>query len=75
MTSNGDELTGTYTSSVDLGIGVVPGIVAFVNNYTAVEVSVGVLGVDLSRTKHKTDHFTQVNSRQALPISESIYSL
>ena len=55
VTSNGDELTGTYTSSVDLGIGVVPGIVAFVNNYTAVEVSVGVLGVDLSRTRHKTD--------------------
>ena len=55
VTSDGNELTGTYTSSVDLGIGVMPGIVAFVNNFTAVEVSVGVLGVDLSRTKHKTD--------------------
>lgn len=55
VTSDGNELTGTFTTSNDIGIGVVPGIVAFVNNYTAVEVSVGVLGVDFSRTKHTTD--------------------
>ena len=34
-------MSGTYSTSTDLGIGVSPGIVAFVNNYTAVEVSVG----------------------------------
>ena len=41
VTKEGNELTGTYSTSTDLGIGVSPGIVAFINNYTAVEVSVG----------------------------------
>ena len=55
VTKEGNELTGTYTTSTDVGIGACPGIVAFVNNYTAVEVSVGVLGVNFSKVKQKTD--------------------
>lgn len=55
VTKDGEELTGTYSTSTDLGIGVSPGIVAFVNNYTAVEVSVGVLGVDFSKTRQTRD--------------------
>lgn len=45
----GEALTGTYSKSTDLGFGVSPGMVAFINNYTAVEVSIGVLGVNLSK--------------------------
>ena len=45
----GEALTGTYSKSTDLAFGVAPGMVAFINNYTAVEVSIGVLGVNLSK--------------------------
>ena len=51
----GEELTGTYSTSVDMGLGVSPGLVAFINNYTAVEVSVGVLGVNLSKKRQITN--------------------
>ena len=34
-----------------MSIGAAPGIVAFINNYTAVEVSIGVLGLNFSKTK------------------------
>ena len=55
VTKSGQEVSGTYSTSTDLGIGVSPGIVAFVNNYTAVEVSVGVLGVDFGKVHQKKD--------------------
>lgn len=55
VTKNGDNLTGTYSKTTDFGIGVAPGIVAFINNYTAVEISVGVLGLDFSKVKQTTD--------------------
>lgn len=51
----GEALTGTYSKSVDLGFGVSPGMVAFINNYTAVEVSIGVLGVNLSKKQQTTN--------------------
>lgn len=55
VTKKGDSLTGTYTKTTDFGLGVAPGIVAFINNYTAVEVSVGVLGLNFSKVKQTTD--------------------
>ena len=55
VTKDGTSLTGTYTKTTDFSIGVAPGIVAFINNYTAVEVSIGVLGLDLSKVKQTTD--------------------
>ena len=51
----GETLTGTYSTSKDLSLGVAPGLVAFVNNYTAVEVSVGVLGVNFSKKVQNTN--------------------
>ena len=51
----GEELTGTYSKSTDISFGVTPGMVAFINNYTAVEVSVGVLGVNFSRKRQVTN--------------------
>lgn len=41
---------GTYTSSIDVALGLSPGIVAFVAQNVAVEVSVGVLGLSYSHT-------------------------
>lgn len=51
----GEALTGTYSKSTDLAFGVAPGMIAFINNYTAVEVSIGVLGVNLSKKRQITN--------------------
>lgn len=55
VSKGGDSVTGTFTTTTDFNIGVAPGIVAFINNYTAVEVSVGVLGLNFSKVNQKTD--------------------
>lgn len=55
VTKEGSSLTGTFSKTTDFGLGVAPGIVAFINNYTAVEVSVGVLGLNFSKVKQTTD--------------------
>lgn len=55
VSGTGEDVTGTYSTSTDLNIGVAPGMVAFINNYTAVEVSVGVLGFDFSKTRQTTN--------------------
>lgn len=55
VTKDGSSLTGTFSKTTDFGLGVAPGIVAFINNYTAVEVSVGVLGLNFSKVKQTTD--------------------
>ena len=66
----GENLTGTYSKSIDVSFGVTPGLVAFINNYTAVEVSVGVLGVDFAKKRQVTNqvevsqqHSTSANFR------------
>ncbi|WP_390599691.1 hypothetical protein [Bacteroides sp. f07] len=55
VTKDNTSLTGTYSKTTDFGLGVAPGIVAFINNFTAVEVSIGVLGLDFSKVKQTTD--------------------
>ena len=55
VSGSGESVTGTYATSTDFNIGVAPGMVAFINNYTAVEVSVGVMGFNFSRTRQVTD--------------------
>ncbi|MEG2556067.1 MAG: hypothetical protein RSA53_08255 [Odoribacter sp.] len=42
----GNEKTGSYQTIHNLQIGVAPGLAAFVTNFSAVEVSVGVMGFD-----------------------------
>ncbi len=55
VTGTGENLTGTFSTTSDFSIGLAPGLVAFINNYTAVEVNVGVLGFDFSKTRQVTD--------------------
>lgn len=55
VTGSGEDVTGTYATSREVNIGVAPGLVAFINNYTAVEVSVGVLGFNFGKTKQTTN--------------------
>ncbi len=52
---SGNDLTGTFERSYGIDLGVAPGIVMFLNNYSALEVNVGVLGFSYSHTKATTD--------------------
>lgn len=61
LNGKGDNLTGVYQTSFDAGIGLSPGMVAFINNYTAVEVSIGVLGFNVSKTHQVTDQIYKSN--------------
>lgn len=51
----GNSLTGTYERNFSLDIGLVPGIIMFLSNYSAIEVNVGVLGFSYRNTKSITD--------------------
>ncbi len=51
----GKDLTGTFERSWDVNIGLAPGLIMFLNNYSAIEVNVGVLGFSYNHTKAVTD--------------------
>lgn len=51
----GDDLTGSYERNFQFSVGVAPGLIMFLNNYSALEVNVGVLGFSLRDTKTITD--------------------
>lgn len=51
----GDDLTGTFERSYSLNVGLAPGLIMFLSNYSALEVNVGVLGFEYSHTKSTTD--------------------
>lgn len=61
LNGKGDNLTGVFQTSFDASIGLSPGMVAFINNYTAVEVSIGVLGFNMSKTHQVTDQIYKSN--------------
>lgn len=51
----GDDITGTYARNFSLDVGLTPGMIMFLNNYSAIEVSVGVLGFSFDKTHAITD--------------------
>lgn len=51
----GKDLTGTFERSWDVNVGLAPGLIMFLNNYSAIEVNVGVLGFSYNHTKAVTD--------------------
>lgn len=55
MKGRGTALTGNYERNFNLDVGIAPGLVIFLNNYSAVEVQVGVLGFSMTDTKTITD--------------------
>lgn len=61
LNGKGDNLTGVFQTAFDASIGLSPGMVAFINNYTAVEVSIGVLGFNVSKTHQVTDQIYKSN--------------
>ncbi len=58
---SGDDLTGTFEKNVSFNIGLSPGVVVFLNNYSAIEVNVGVLGFNYTHTKSTTDQIYIAN--------------
>jgi len=63
----GQDLTGTFETSWDVHVGLAPGLIMFLNNYSAIEVNVGVLGFSYTHTKSQTDQIydSSRNSRSA----------
>lgn len=51
----GDDVTGNFESNFSLNIGLTPGLIMFLNNYSAIEVNIGVLGFGYTHTKTTTD--------------------
>lgn len=58
---SGQEFTGTFERSFNLSVGLAPGLAVFLNNYSALEVNVGVLGFNYSHTKSTTDQIYIAN--------------
>ncbi len=55
INGKGADLTGTFSRSWDVNVGLAPGMMMFLNNYSAIEVNVGVLGFSYTHTDSKTD--------------------
>lgn len=51
----GDALTGSYERNFSLDVGIVPGLIVFLSNWSAMEVNVGVLGFSYRTTKTNRD--------------------
>ena len=67
INGSGDDLTGTFERNWNLNIGLAPGMIMFLNNYSAIEVNVGVLGFSYNHTKATTDRIydASYNSKEA----------
>lgn len=57
----GDALSGTYSRQFSCNIGVTPGMIMFLNNYSAIEVNIGVLGFNYTDSKMTTDQIYIAN--------------
>lgn len=51
----GEDASGAYETNFSLNVGIVPGLCLFLNNYSAIEVNVGVLGFSYTATKTLND--------------------
>ena len=76
VNGKGEDLTGTFSKNYCLELGVAPGLVAFINNYTAVEVNIGVLGVHYGHTRQVTDQIHIANqSSSSINFRINIFSI
>ena len=76
INGKGDDLTGTFSKKYSVELGVAPGLVAFINNYTAVEVNIGVLGLNYGHTRQVTDQIHIANqSSSSINFRINIFSI
>lgn len=66
-TGVGSTLSGTYERNFSLDVGLAPGLCLFLNNYSALEVNIGVLGFSYTATKAIKDqiYVSHRNSKSA----------
>lgn len=67
MNGVGDELSGNYEESYNIGVGLAPGMTVFLNNFAALEVNVGVLGFEYRHSHTLTDqiHSSYITTKDA----------
>lgn len=51
----GESLTGTYETNFSVDVGIVPGLMVFLSDWSAMEVNIGVLGFSYHNTKSVND--------------------
>lgn len=61
----GQDLTGTYSKNFSVDVGLAPGIIVFLNNYSALEVNVGVLGFNYTKNDFQTDQIYHATMRHS----------
>lgn len=61
VSGSGASLTGTYETNFKFNVGLAPGMSVFLNNYSAIEVNVGVLGFNYTKTRSITDQVYVAN--------------
>jgi len=59
----GENLSGTYQRTFDFNVGLAPGLSVFLNNYSAIEVNVGVLGFNYTHVHAVTDRIYEADLR------------
>ena len=66
-TGVGTDLTGTYERNFSLNVGLAPGLSIFLNNYSALEINVGLLGFNYTTTRAVRDqiYVSHRNSKSA----------
>lgn len=64
---SGVDFSGSFMRTHSLGLGVSPGVVAFLSNYSAIEVNVGVLELGYSKMKQTNNqiHVAKVDTKSA----------
>lgn len=73
---SGKDLTGTYERSFAFNVGLAPGLAVFLNNYSAIEVNVGVLGFNYNHTHSITDQIYVANRRmQSANFKVNLFSI
>lgn len=60
---SGQTLTGAYERNINFSLGLAPGLLVFLNNYSALEVNVGVLGFSYTHTRQISDQIYESNRK------------
>lgn len=57
----GGDIIGSYQRNFSVDVGLAPGIIMFLNNYSALEVNIGVLGFSYNHTKQISNQIYEAN--------------
>lgn len=76
MKGKSEDLTGAYTRNFHMNVGLAPGICCFLNNNSAMEVNIGILGFGLTDTKQTNDRIYVSNlKRQQANFRINLFSI